>query len=212
MSKQNNSPKEPNEMTFTTKVSPSNAKRRFLKKAAIGAPIVIASSATPAWGAACMSGIMSGNVSNHVHTCTLAGGLSHGHWKRHYVGMKDQHFENQKGAPVLNAFGNKTLKNKYKNHPDAYFVVIGGKTYFSTFKYTDLLGLDGLTLQDALEMKGNHSYERELAGAFINASLKDIVSYPYTLADVADIANEVALNPNIEDTVADMLEEIHQRV
>jgi len=189
----------------------TSARRGFLKKAAIGAPIVVASSTKPAWGAACMSGIMSGNVSNHEHTCELAGGLSHGHWKKHYVGMKDQHYKtDSNGDFILNDKGKRKLKKIYRGHRDEYFVKIGGQLYFSSLKYTKLLGLDGLTLQEAMELNGPYSYERELAGAFINASLKDIVNYPYTLSDVGDIAAAVALDPSIEAAVSDMLEGIHK--
>ncbi len=212
MLEHNNNSTEQDKASLEASASTTDARRSFLKKAAIGAPIVIASSAKPAWGAACMSGIMSGNVSNHQHTCDLAGGLSHGHWKNHYVGMKDQHFKtDEDGEFKLDAFGNKKLKNKYKNNPDAYFVKISGQLHFSALKYTDLLGLDGYTLQQALELGGNKSYERELATAFINASLKDIVGYPYDLADVGDIANSVALDSSIADDVSDMLEGIHLR-
>ena len=188
----------------------TSARRSFLKKAAIGAPIVIASSTKPAWGAACMSGMMSGNVSNHEHTCDLAGGLSHGHWKEHYVGRNNNHYKKRNGQYVLDINGNRKLKNKYKDNPDAYYVVIGGQLYFSALKYTKPLGLGGYTLQEAMELQGPYSYERELAGAFINASLNSIVNYPYTLTDVGEIANAVALDPLIEDQVSDMLEGIHK--
>lgn len=205
MLEQNNNSSEQNKVL-------QDARRSFLKKAAIGAPIVIASSTKPAWGAACMSGMMSGNVSNHDHTCNLQGGLSHGHWKSHCVGMADGHYKKKNGSFVLDSSGNRKLKNKYKYNPDVYFVKNGQQLYFSALKYTDLLGLNGYTLQEALELGANNSYARELAGAFINASLRNIVNYPYTLADVGEIADEVVLNPSIEDAVSNMLENIHLSV
>ncbi len=210
MLEQKSNSSEQNQASQEVNASATSARRSFLKKAAIGAPIVIASSATPAWGAACMSGIMSGNVSNHDHLCTLQGGLSHGHWKNHYVGMKDQHYKkDSNGDFILNKNGKRRLINEFKGQRNKYFTKIDGQYYFSSLKFTKLLGVGGYTLQEALELGGNNVYERELAGAFINASLKDIVNYPYTLSDIGEIANSVALDASIEASVADMLEGIH---
>lgn len=191
------------ESKVTNKTTNNETRRRFLKKAAIGAPIVIASSAKPAWGAACMSGIMSGNLSNHEHVCTLSGGLSHGHWKTHWVGNSKYHHVDEDMS--------KPLKDKYKPLADRYFVKIGQDKYYSDFNRFSSYKIGGITFQNAMEI-GNR-FQREIVTAFISASLAGTVNYPYSLVDVYDILDEVEAKSGdyeFEESVCSLLEGIHQ--
>lgn len=183
----------------------SKARRNFLKKAAIGAPIVIASSTKPAWGAACMSGIMSGNVSNHTHTCELQGGLSHGHWKNHYIGSMNNHWTSgQKPAQQWwkkQSEIKESLRAKFK----FFYVQLANDSYvYSTFKRNSQL--DGKNFGWLL-INGTE-YQREIVTAFINASVPS-VNYPYSLSDVQEIYDLVKLGDADADAVAHMLEGIH---
>ncbi len=185
--------------TKTAEPSQSSTRRRFLKNAAIGAPVVIASSAKPAWGAACMSGVMSVYHSGPQAVCNLSGGLSHGHWKTHYVGRNDGHFVNRNRSLGL--------KNKFKDKMNCYYVKdAGGNLHFSNCETSSVFG--SYTCQQSLENGG--SYQCELITALISASLRDIVGYPYTIADVEEIYLSVLSGDADANRVANMLEGIHK--
>ncbi len=206
MLEHNNNSTEQDKASLEASASTTDARRSFLKKAAIGAPIVIASSAKPAWGAACMSGIMSGNVSNHQHTCDLQGGLSHGHWKNHYIGSKNDHWTSgQKPAEKWSKKKDLILDSLRSNFK--CFYVKTGQTYaFSNFKINDRLVSGGDKFLQLL--KNGDEFEREIVTAFINASIPSL-NYPYSISDVADIFDTVVADPSLAADVGGMLEGIH---
>lgn len=203
MLEQDNKATQENKASSEVSASPTNARRSFLKKAAIGAPVVIASSTKPAWGVACMSGMMSGNVSNHVHTCDLQGGLSHGHWKEHWIGKKKQHFVgNDK---------NNALKAEFENYYKHYYVKYGQNHHISPYKKTSKL--DGDKFQYLLN--NGTPFQREIVTALISASMISATPaindfYAYSVQDVLDIYDAVMDNLADETEVKNLLEGIHQ--
>ena len=189
------------------KLASESTRRSFMSKAAIGAPIVIASSAKPAWGAACMSGIMSGNVSNHAHTCDLSGGLSHGYWKNHNVlskndkigGKKAERFSKQKPH---------CLDVVYK-----FYVKTGRKVYFSDNHCKVTSKIPALGSRNFLQcLTSGDKLEREFVGAILNAHFSDkghlSPAYPYTMTDLMDILSQVTSENR--DEIADLLESLHK--
>ncbi|MCW8832338.1 MAG: hypothetical protein OQK09_04095 [Colwellia sp.] len=203
MLEQDNKTTEQNKTSPEVKTSATTARRSFLKKAAIGAPVVIASSTKPAWGAACMSGLMSGNVSNHEHTCDLQGGLSHGHWKEHWIGKKKQHF--------IGDDKNNPLKPAFEDYNKHYYVKYGQNYHISPYKKNSKL--DGDKFQYLL-INGT-PFQREIVTALISASMISATPaingfYPYSVQDVLDIYDAVMDNLADETEVKDLLEGIHQ--
>ena len=197
-----------NKATSEIETVATKARRGFLKKASIGAPIVIASSTKPAWGAACMSGMMSGNVSNHEHECELSGGLSHGHWRNHYIGRMNPHWTSghkpnqwwrEQNIPLLK----EPLRLKFKH----FYVQLGdGSFIFSNYKINDRIETNGPKLLQLL--KDGDEFDREIATAFINASVSSL-GYPYSIADVQEIYDLVKIGDADRSDVAGMLEGIH---
>lgn len=73
---------EQNKAPSKVSTDTSSARRGFLKKAAISAPILTTIAARPVWAGQCsLSGNLSNNVSNHEHQapCSILG-YSHGYW------------------------------------------------------------------------------------------------------------------------------------
>ena len=60
------------------------ARRSFLRKSAIAAPVITSLASKPVWAVdqCTISGLLSGNLSTHDSTCNF-GGLSPGYWKNH---------------------------------------------------------------------------------------------------------------------------------
>ncbi len=206
MLEQNDSSSEQNKALQEVSTSATKARRGFLKKAAIGAPIVIASSTKPAWGAACMSGIMSGNVSDHTHTCTLQqSGKSHGHWKNHLIGSKNDHWTAgqrpsqwwTKKSEIL-----ASLRPKFKH----FYVKTGQNYEFSSFKNNSKLEIGGKRFGWLL--RNGDIFDREIVTAFINASIPSL-GYPYSISDVQEIYDLVQLGDADRTEVGEMLEGIH---
>ena len=60
------------------KLSVDNGRRQFFKKAGAGAAIITTVTSRPVWAGQCsMSGLLSGDLSNHGHVADCAAG--HGH-------------------------------------------------------------------------------------------------------------------------------------
>lgn len=170
-------------------------RRNFLKKAAIGAPIVLASSSRPAWGMPdCLSGIMSGNLSNHEHTCKLSGGLSHGHWKNHYVTGNEQ--SSRRG-------GSSVPDSSKKDH---YFIKYGQSYTYSNSSHKTETVFDGSTYQTLLE--SGTRYQREIVTALLNADT-GANSYPYSVSDILEIHSLVIAGDITETEASDLLEGLH---
>ena len=85
-------------------VKGSDSRRRFLKKAAIGAPIVILSANKPAWATSqcTISGMMSGNTSSHSNRVSACQGLGYSpnFWltANHGINISQDHL-NRLGSP-----------------------------------------------------------------------------------------------------------------
>ena len=183
-------------------VKKSDSRRSFLKKASIGAPIVITASTKPAWGAACMSGIMSGNLSNHTHTCDLSGGLSHGHWSNHYIGSTT--------GPIKND-GKKISSDEFDQHLGEFYYFANGNVYYTGIKLdSDLLG--SYSFGDVIGSGGGDDYTyylRELAVAYLNVANSAQVYYPYSSSDLAEVVAAVALGDADAREVGELLESFH---
>ena len=166
----------------------ADTRRNFLKKASIGAPILLATSTKPAWGANCLSGMMSGNLSNQTPVCTTRAGLNGTFWKSSYV----KNTSNQN-------YG----KFKYKHN---------GNWKKSRVTLSTPVGNHG-SAQSLLNQGGAYS---ELAAAFINADMCDkyssipvFANYPYKQTDVLDILDAIALGNADAATVEDILKQVH---
>jgi len=73
--------KEHGEISSETNSSSTNSRRKFLRKAALSAPVITTIAAKPAWGSTIIcSGSVSGNVSQHGDD--FQGGCSQGRWKK----------------------------------------------------------------------------------------------------------------------------------
>ncbi|MDX2367685.1 MAG: hypothetical protein QNK36_04665 [Colwellia sp.] len=210
MLEQNNNSSEQNTTQQEVNASATSARRSFLKKAAIGAPIVIASSTKPAWGAACMSGIMSGNVSDHTHTCNLAGGETSDILLNSFVGGQDSHWTSGT-QPATWWAKDDEVKATLRPYFKCYYAPLPDETVdpteFSIYKNNlPLPTITGKTFRQAL--KDGTPYQSELAAAFINASLLSL-NYPYSIADVEEIAMAVLAGDATAEKVAEMLNKIH---
>lgn len=190
------------EMQKDTKLSANklnvsaDTRRNFLKKASIGAPILLATSTKPAWGVDCMSGMMSGNLSKPAPTCDLSGGLSHGHWRNHYV-----------GSPT-------GTNSKSSNHPakkaGRFYYKKGQSFVYSKYSINSNIG--NINFLTAITAQGNDVFGREIVTALINADMSSRggVSYPYSIEDVESIYMEVVVNKKADEAeVGKMLESIH---
>ncbi|REL28573.1 hypothetical protein DXX93_19720 [Thalassotalea euphylliae] len=166
-----------------------SSRRRFIKKAAIGAPVVLASSTKPAWATTqCMSGVMSGNVSSHKTTCHLTSHNAKGHyyWKDKYVGYYHHHLGKsiKQECHILGIKERdyKAMKYTYyfRNHSNS-------KPLFTTLKRWHKMG--HYKMRELLD--SHHGFEQEIAAARLNAatcaSHPNFISYPYTVHDVDQI-------------------------
>lgn len=142
MLEQNKAPSQ--ESTETT-----SARRGFLKKAAISAPILTTIAARPVWSGQCsLSGNLSNNVSNHDHSIACEYNLySPGGWR------------NGRATGVGSNADLWALYIPY-NKDDALSVLLPGTSF--TGSIIDALG------------GGNHGWERQLACAALNSILWSI--------------------------------------
>lgn len=175
----------------------NESKRKFIKKAAVGAPIILVSTMKPAWGMECLSGMMSGNLSNHQHQCDAVSGLASTFWRENFVGSKDEHYK--RDDPSSNV-----LKRKFKHYDGCYFVKIGRRYHFSDMRTDSYFG--DTTCQFALE--SHDAFMREIVTARINASIPGL-NYVYSITDVEDIYRMV-LSGADEHSILDILTQVHQ--
>ena len=188
----------------TVEVSATDARRGFLKKAAIGAPIVIASSTKPAWGAACLSGMMSGNVSDHGAQCNLRSGRSPQEWRSEQIGAKKWHWLNNTKPPQGQRTRNK-IKAIYRDHYKKYYVNISGTLHYSNFHTYDELFGDKIWRN----LRDGDLYTKQIIAAFLNASLQAPLGYDYSPSDVNEIADAVEMGDADANKVGNMLADIH---
>ena len=168
--------------------SSSTARRSFLKKAAIGAPVVIASSAKPAWATDCFSpsGIMSGNASHqeqHKIDCsTQAGGFGAPEWKKSYVGYcKD--ILGWSGKDERNYLG--MTRNQYR---------AAKKKYYCRDQYTGKLSLSRMKCDDGFgnslikhKLASSDEFECEIAAAKLNAIQATVTGCPWKESEIDTI-------------------------
>lgn len=198
MLEENNTHQENPDALEINQATASNTRRKFLRKAAIGAPVVIASSARPAWATANVSGNISGNLSNQAGTPVTISGKNCEHWKQNYVGCKDKHYK--KGDR------SKGLKRQFKNLEGQYYARVNGSTCYSPHKTESRFG-GNLCLKDMINSYDR--FEKEIGAAFINASLKNDFDYPYHETDVKRFCTDVQQGRYTRKQVADALEKVH---
>lgn len=197
-------------------VSPEG-RRSFLKKASIAAPIVVASSAKPAWATttdiACMSGVMSGNLSGRARHCdaTSTNAKSPFDWKPSYAkGYNRDSNKVQKRKAVCNKVGvNYVNGTQYKSDiaSNYYFELNSDKWILIGAKRGSTI--DNKKLKDLLN---GTAFEKEIAAAMLNAKAAENpetgVGYPYSSGQVLEIYLEVAGDDSKEELVTQMLEGI----
>jgi len=185
----------------------TSARRGFLKKASIGAPIVIASSTRPAWGATCLSGMMSGNVSDHGAQCELNSGRTPSQWKKQNIGAANSHWINNTKPPQ----GQKTIdkiKPEFREHFRKYYYIDGqNQIHYSVYRtYNSLLETND---RIGRNLKNGDLFAQQMTAAFINASLQTQIGYDYSPSDVNEIFDAVLSGEAEEQKVAEMLATIH---
>ncbi|WP_114327592.1 hypothetical protein [Candidatus Colwellia aromaticivorans] len=200
MLEQNNNSSEQNKGSQKTNTCTKDARRSFLKKAAIGAPIVIASSTKPAWGAACMSGMMSGNVSDHNAQCDIRSGRNPTDWENSYVGADDSHYTNNDPS--------KKLLNWCRGYEDQYFVVvdIDDPANFSGSLNTTNSVFQGITIHNRLT--GIDEFSRQIAAAVLNVVTPNI-PYEYDILEIQEIYDNAESDQKTRENVARILADIH---
>lgn len=172
-------------------ISDASSRRSFLKKASIGAPIIVASSTQPAWATAkCMSGVMSGNLSNHENKkkCDLK---SHNakdchYWKHKYVGYYRKHHGKTK-QQECNILG--IGLHEYDSYKNRYYFWdhYNSRPLFLTIKRGHAMGNYRMK-----ELLNSHElFYQEVSAARLNAATCTIdpgcIMYPYTVQDVDQI-------------------------
>ena len=179
------------------KSTETNNRRSFLKKASIGAPVVIASASKPAWAGNCMSGMMSGNTSSPTSTCNTRGGKSSFFWNNNYVTR--QYRRNGNEHPYY-------LHYRYK---------INNKYIKSRCKTTTPCGQHGTLGQLMADPNDACS---ELAAAYINADMCDLLksygitpftNYPYSQLDIIDLISGVMSGSLDNKKVLEILLQVH---
>ena len=191
-----------------------NSRRSFLRKASIGAPVVMASSATPAWATAkCMSAMMSGNLSNHEHTCELTSQNAKDchYWKHKYVGYYKKHHGKTK-QEECKILGISTQEfDNYKNHY-YFWDHYNNKPLIISIKRGHSMG--SFRMKQLLD--DHELFNQEISAARLNAATCSIdpgcIMYPYTVQDVDQIYVDTLMMNSFEkrEEVAHMLQGIRR--
>lgn len=190
----------------------ASSRRSFLRKASIGAPVIVASSAKPAWATAqCMSGMMSGNLSNHEHTCDLTSNNAkdNHYWKHKYVGYFHKR-EGKSKEHECNLIGIRldqydTYKNRYY-----FWDHYANRALFLNIKRGHSMG--DYRMKELLNK--SELFYHEVAAARLNAATCTLdpgcIMYPYSVQDVDQIYVDALLMNSYEklDDVGRMLKGI----
>lgn len=197
-------------------VSVPKSRRSFLKKASIAAPIIIASSAKPTWATstdiACMSGVMSGNLSGRARHCDAisTNAKPPSEWASSYTkNYKNSSNKVQKRKAVCQNVG------VNYNHVN-YETDIAYRYYYELtpnhWVLVDLKRGNKIYDKKLKDLLAGSFFEKEIAAAMLNAKAGEKaetgVIYPYSSGQVLEIYLEV-VNDNAKETlVAQMLEGI----
>ncbi len=176
-----------NQKTPEKKLVSESTRRSFIRKAAIGAPVIVASSAKPAWATTdCFSpsGMMSGNTSHpeaHKIECDQqAGGRTPTDWKNCDVNKyrRDRGYTKSQMCKKLGI-----SRNSYDNVRDKFYCHSGSFISLSKYGKNDRLGANKLV--DLLSV--GDDFDCEIATAKLNAAQKALTGCPLTEADVDKI-------------------------
>lgn len=175
-------------------VSPEG-RRSFLKKASIAAPIVVASSAKPAWAGGktitCMSGAMSDNFSGKEPTCDLKAKNAKDctYWRNKYVKHRTK---TSKKKSDCNKLGVADYNQHYKFVGNYYFKASNKRWVNTGINKSNSMG-SHTTIEQMLD--SSDEFYQEIASALLNAKTceKDIncIDYPYSSSEVIDIFTQV---------------------
>lgn len=226
MLEQNNNSAEQNKVSPEMDVAAKNATRRgFLKKAAIGAPIVLASSAVPAWGRkGCMtSGQISGNLSDHDHADDEKSGKHPKDLEKNCVGNNENHFEKHQrgmrgrvrykkqrnGKLTKSRRGDYVLQRWCKDHENEYFCdeKVSSRDNFSGKNHCahSQISSSG-TLHNMLN--SSDQFDCHIAAAFVCAQITKM-NYCYTPAVVTRLYVKAKEDPQTCRNVTKALQHQH---
>ena len=161
------------------------SRRNFIIRAAVVPPVITTLASRPAWGlGVCgLSGVLSGNLSNHDHStpCTGPEGKSPGYWWQ----FTKAFCKNKKlGKKVIYQWS----KTGYLPH-DSFSSVFGS---VPTQGQGNTLGQVILTVGVP---GGFANFERHVVAAFLSVSHPDI-NTPYTLAQVKEAYTKALAEPS----------------
>lgn len=171
--------------------SNKSSRRSFIKKAAVGAPVISTIASKPVWAGQCsLSGNMSGNTSQHDRTdCLNFQGYSPGGWKEN--GNGNGNASQNGGAyqywPLLSCKKEHSLSSYFNISSDFQMQIPSGHQS-NAIKES---GLMTNCLYNAL--LSNNGVIKQFTAALLNADLSEQTSYldyPYTVQDIKDIFNK----------------------
>lgn len=199
----------------------SDPTRRRLLIGLAGTPILASLPSRPAWGQECsISGMLSGNLSNHVHECPALGdGKTSEYWAIHPVCWPADTSVTLEFGTMQNGNGGGTEVdpcdvsdvNGLLDNPNSYSFV-GGTTLDSLISQilnnygSSLLWAGGFSLQIMVYLRDNSTgYPQNAGAAFLNA-LHPNASYPYSALEIAEAMATIAGDSVRESRLADILE------
>jgi hypothetical protein len=198
----------------------SDPTRRRLLIGLAATPIMASLPSRSAWGQECsISGMLSGNLSNHVHECPALGdGKTSEYWNTHPVcwpvdssltldfgTMQNGNGGTKEVDPCEVSDENGKLDNRNK------YSFVGGTTLDSliseilTTTGSSLSWMSGFSLQMMEYLHDGPRYPQQAGAAFLNA-LHSGVSYPYSALEIAEAMATIAGDSVRESRLADILE------
>jgi hypothetical protein len=198
----------------------SDPTRRRLLIGLAGTPILASLPSRPAWGQECsISGMLSGNLSNHVHDCPALGdGRTSQYWASHPVCWPaDSSLSLAYGTMQNGSNGGAklvdpcTVSDEYGklDNPNKYSFA-GGTTLDSLITQilntgSDLHWMGGFSLQMMEYLHDGPRYPQHACAALLNA-LHPNISYPYSALEIAEamatIADDMPREMRLEDILA----------
>jgi hypothetical protein len=200
----------------------SDPTRRRLLIGLAGTPILASLPSRPAWGQECsISGMLSGNLSNHVHECPALGdGKTSEYWAIHPVcwpadtsvtlEFGTMQKGNGGGTEVDDPCDVSDVNGLLLDNPNSYSFV-DGTTLASliseilTTTGSSLSWMSGFSLQMMEYLHDGPRYPQQAGAAFLNA-LHSGVSYPYSALEIAEAMATIAGDSVRESRLADILE------
>ncbi|MFD2165570.1 hypothetical protein ACFSJY_04765 [Thalassotalea euphylliae] len=161
-------------------------RRKFLKGAALGAPIISSIASKPVWGAGicALSGSLSGNMSNHgtQYSCDGPTGRSPGFWSKWWKVTSSNSAHHQLGLKVLYNWREAGAWPSY--------------SFSNIFGATPGAGVND-SLGHVMELGGaSNSFDRHVVAAYLSARHPMMsADVPYTAQQVIDAFQIVARQP-----------------